>query len=283
MKTNRIATLLGVLTLGITATTGASAQTWIGGSGPGDLVTNGSTSQVGILTSSPTATLDVNGNVNIGTDLTVNGTSQFQDINVRDLNVNRNANFNMNVNFNDVTTFSANANFSNDIFVNQNEAVGHDLGVSHDLTVGNNITANGTVTAAAFITSSDARLKENIVPVKDVLAKLESIQPVYFTYNNVLPRPKAPQLGFIAQEVQKEFPALVTTMDNGYLGVAYGNMAAVAIEAVKEQQKTIQQLTAENKTLSTQLQEQSARIARMEQMLLQLTGCCPEPVKSDLK
>jgi hypothetical protein len=47
--------------------------------------------------------------------------------------------------------------------------------------------------------------------------------------------------GVIAQELQKIAPELITE-SNGTLGVAYGNLAGYLIEAIKEQQKTIEQL-----------------------------------------
>ena len=47
------------------------------------------------------------------------------------------------------------------------------------------------------------------------------------------------QIGFSAQEVQKIFPQLVKTDEKGYLAVNYVALVPVAVEAIKEQQKTI--------------------------------------------
>jgi len=41
-------------------------------------------------------------------------------------------------------------------------------------------------------------------------------------------------IGVIAQEVQQILPEVVHTGDDGTLSVAYGNMVALLIEAVKE-------------------------------------------------
>jgi hypothetical protein len=49
-------------------------------------------------------------------------------------------------------------------------------------------------------------------------------------------------LGVIAQEVQKILPQVVTEDKAGMLGVSYGNLAAVFIEAIKEQQAQIEDL-----------------------------------------
>jgi len=50
------------------------------------------------------------------------------------------------------------------------------------------------------------------------------------------------QTGVIAQEVQKVLPEAVS--GDEYLGVAYGNLAGLLIEAIKEQQQTIAALNA---------------------------------------
>ena len=44
---------------------------------------------------------------------------------------------------------------------------------------------------------------------------------------------------FIAQDVEKVLPELVTTWDDGLKSVQYGNITAVLVEAMKEQQKMI--------------------------------------------
>lgn len=47
------------------------------------------------------------------------------------------------------------------------------------------------------------------------------------------------QFGFIAQEIQQVFPALVFEDENGYLSVDYAGIIPVLIEALKEQQVII--------------------------------------------
>ena len=50
--------------------------------------------------------------------------------------------------------------------------------------------------------------------------------------------------GVIAQEMQKVAPELVSD-DDGTLGVAYGNLTGYLIEAIKEQQKQIDELKSQ--------------------------------------
>ena len=49
-------------------------------------------------------------------------------------------------------------------------------------------------------------------------------------------------VGVIAQEMEKILPEVVTTNDRGLKTVSYGNIVAVLIEAIKEQQVRIEEL-----------------------------------------
>jgi Chaperone of endosialidase len=51
-------------------------------------------------------------------------------------------------------------------------------------------------------------------------------------------------IGVIAQEVQEVLPEVVVEGSDGILSVAYGNIVGVLIEAIKEQQKQIEELKA---------------------------------------
>ena len=65
--------------------------------------------------------------------------------------------------------------------------------------------------------------------------------------------PEGKRIGLIAQEVEEVIPELVHTADDGYKSVEYANLIAVLIEAVKEQQKQIEDL--EEKISSIALKE----------------------------
>jgi hypothetical protein len=105
----------------------------------------------------------------------------------------------------------------------------------------------GTLTASTNVTAnSDIRLKTNITTIEDALKKTLSLRGVTFDRVDVeLPR----QLGVIAQEVEEVFPEVVHTDEDGIKSVAYGNLTAVLIEAIKEQQKQIDELREEIKNL----------------------------------
>ena len=105
----------------------------------------------------------------------------------------------------------------------------------------------GSAHATSFPTSSDIRLKKNIEPLTDVLEKIEKIRGVSFDWNETYEKMGRSsghrEIGVIAQDVEKVFPELVSKWgDENYRGVDYGRMTAVLIEAVKEQQKQIEEL-----------------------------------------
>jgi hypothetical protein len=58
-------------------------------------------------------------------------------------------------------------------------------------------------------------------------------------YNYIFDQDKKPEIGFIAQDVEKQFPQLVNQMD-GYLGVNYSGFSVLAIKAIQEQQEIIE-------------------------------------------
>ena len=96
-------------------------------------------------------------------------------------------------------------------------------------------TATGDVVAF-----SDIAVKENIDPITEALSKVEQLGG--YTFNRIGETRRS--LGVIAQEVQKVVPEAVHENPEG-LGVAYGNLTGLLIEAVKELSAKVKEL--ENK------------------------------------
>ena len=104
----------------------------------------------------------------------------------------------------------------------------------------NNAEFGGTVSATAFYYRSDQSLKTNIKPFDKSLQKILNLEPVYFDYkeNN------QHSFGFIAQDVEKQFPELVTTDSlTGLKSLDYSRLTAPLVMAIKEQQEQINTLT----------------------------------------
>jgi hypothetical protein len=100
---------------------------------------------------------------------------------------------------------------------------------------------SGNLTMAGDVTAySDVRVKENIITVGNALDIVKTLRGVYYTRTDS--EDKAQKVGVIAQEVQQVLPQVVHEQADGMLGVSYGNIVAVLIEAIKEQQKQIDEL-----------------------------------------
>ncbi len=131
---------------------------------------------------------------------------------------------------------------------------------------------NGDLTISGNITeASDLRLKTELSPLNGTLSKLVQIQPVYYRFKNTEQYPGDKQIGLIAQEVEKYFPELVSKDSKGYLAVNYSKMTAVLLQAVKEQQQTIEKLTREIDALKQEKKEVAAlrkQISELRQLML---------------
>jgi Chaperone of endosialidase len=96
---------------------------------------------------------------------------------------------------------------------------------------------------------SDERLKTDIKPMPDIGPKLEQLQPVQYLVDAPLAKPVT-YAGFIAQDVMKVFPALVSQQAEPTPGTAipdmymlsYDGMAVYAIKLIQEQQQKIDDL-----------------------------------------
>ena len=104
------------------------------------------------------------------------------------------------------------------------------------LYVSGSIRATGSITA-----NSDISLKKNLLKIENALEKVEQING--YTYELKADDSKR-HAGVIAQEIDKVFPEIVNTGNDGLMGVEYGNISALLIEAIKEQQTQIKELKA---------------------------------------
>jgi hypothetical protein len=121
----------------------------------------------------------------------------------------------------------------------------------------NNATFGGSLWCAGEVTAySDARLKENIVTIDSALEKTLKLRGVYF--NKLNDETKTRKVGVVAQEIQEVLPEVVQLHQDkedpdGTLSVSYGNITGLLIEAIKEQQKIIE--------------EQGKRISALENLI----------------
>lgn len=125
----------------------------------------------------------------------------------------------------------------------------------------------GICTYATSMTgSSDRRLKTNITPLEKSIDKVMKLNGVTFNWDKTV-RPSAPttlQYGFIAQEIEKVIPELVSEDSDGYKTVNYIGVIPVLTQAMQEQQKEIEQLKDENKKLNETVEALLKRVEALE-------------------
>jgi hypothetical protein len=170
---------------------------------------------LGIGTTTPAYKLDVNGSTNLNGEVNfpTNTEIKSRPDNVRRLYFDNTA-----------TTYFGSAN---GFYAFQNSTQVFTFTIDN---VGN-VVAKGNVTAY-----SDVRAKENINTIDSAVDKVMALRGVYYTRKD---NPGPRQVGVIAQEVETILPEVVMTDTEGKKSVAYGNIVALLIEAMKEQQEMI--------------------------------------------
>jgi hypothetical protein len=124
-------------------------------------------------------------------------------------------------------TYMSNTQFSN-------ISVGGTANIVSELIVG------GSVTATDFNSVSDMTLKENIQPIHNAQDILSQINPVSFQWKDTDDNKLS--YGVVAQEIEKVLPEIVNTNGSGVKSVAYIQLIALLIDAVKTLNKEVQEL-----------------------------------------
>ena len=150
------------------------------------------------------------------------------------------------------------------------------VNLAGSLNVSGDVNANGTVRANGVVLSSDARYKTHIATLPNALDDVLNLRGVSYDWD----RDKWPdkrfgdskQIGFIAQELERIFPELVTTDAQGYKSVNYIGVVPVLVEAVKAQQKQIDDMKAQLKRQD----DQQAQINELKKQLALLLAATPQ-------
>ena len=123
------------------------------------------------------------------------------------------------------------------------------LGVGTEVSTtfaGNVVNTGFTFTALEYLYDSDKRLKKNVKVMDGALDKILQLEGVSFIWK----KDNEKGIGFIAQDLEKVFPGLVSTNEKtGLKAISYGKLVAPLVESIKEQQKEIDELKEELKEL----------------------------------
>ncbi len=211
---------------------------------------------VGIGTASPSSTLTVGNTAGtVGGEIVLNPTStQYEggQIIVKKSLVGSTADWTID----QYGTTAADARFR--IFNGSSETNGFVILENGNIGMGNvtpsvRLQVGGDIIANSIAGSSDLRFKKNIRPVEHALDKVKALRGVYFNWDQQDFPDKnfgeQDELGFIAQEVEKVVPEIVTKdkTKEAYRSVKYDKLVALLVEAIKEQQKQIDSLKIEVK------------------------------------
>jgi hypothetical protein len=100
---------------------------------------------------------------------------------------------------------------------------------------------NQVYATSGYVNQSDRRLKTNIHALPYGLKEVMNLEPVRYNWKD--PLTKGTKLGLIAQDVRKLVPEVVVGDEaKETLGIYYTDLVPVLINAIKEQQKQIEDL-----------------------------------------
>ena len=123
------------------------------------------------------------------------------------------------------------------------------------------------INGAIYKSTSDEQAKENIKHLENPLEKIKQIRGYHYNFKKeifpehlseeTIAKLTKTQIGFIAQEVEKVFPELVTPPESEekFCSLNYNGMIPVLFEAIKEQQNMIENLQKEVEFLKESLIE----------------------------
>jgi hypothetical protein len=158
---------------------------------------------VGINTTAPLATLDVNGTALIRNTADASNSTSAAFVVTGGVSISKTTN---------ATSVTSGGALT----------IAGGMGVLKDVYVG------GTVTS-----SSDTRLKKNLRPLESILDKIENITPL--KYNSIHAFDHNDHIGFIAQDFEEHFPELLMrNSQDAYYSLAYDRITALNMACIKE-------------------------------------------------
>ncbi len=137
---------------------------------------------------------------------------------------------------------------------------------SQRLLFSSNGTLAATIQSDGTCVPSDNRLKKNIQPLSNILSRIMALQPS--TYNLVKLSNRNKSIGFVAQNVKKQFPELVLDFAGegaqSTMMVNYAGMSVIAIKAIQEQQVIIEEQKDKLADMETKLNGLIALVQKLE-------------------
>lgn len=117
--------------------------------------------------------------------------------------------------------------------------------------------------------TSDMRLKTNILDIANALDKVLKLKGVYFSWKDTKTYDGKQHIGFLAQDVEKVLPEVVNGANDSYT-MQYAPITALLVEAIKEQQNTIDELQKKNTALEQKMTEMESLKSEVEKLKLMM-------------
>ncbi|MET3036144.1 tail fiber domain-containing protein [Chryseobacterium sp. NRRL B-14859] len=135
------------------------------------------------------------------------------------------------------------------------------LGVGKDASSTFDLDVSGAVRGQSFVTTSDQRLKDNIRLLEDKSSHLLNISSYSYTFKNKKQDRNAIRntdteklhFGFMAQEVEKEFPNLVSKDEEGNYALNYIEFIPLLLNELKDQKKEINELKTKMEAMEARM------------------------------
>jgi FtsZ-binding cell division protein ZapB len=162
------------------------------------------------------------------------------------------------------------ATMASTLTVNNDVTINGELVVTGGLTVSGQVAFDG---CAGFNCASDRRLKRNIIPLENSLAKISSLRGVYFSWVqdevSGVTFDSERHIGLMAQDVKKVIPEAVKSIHGGkYLGVDYTSLIPYMIEAIRAMKEEYKEDLKESKSsMLEELREEMGKFRRENDML----------------
>lgn len=126
----------------------------------------------------------------------------------------------------------------------------------------------GYASCVQWVSTSDIRLKANLKEIKSAREKVKSIKGyTYFKRNNLNEDEYSiysEEAGVIAQDVQSVLPeAVYKVSDSEYLGVSYGGVTALLVNAFNEMSDQVDKQQEEIETLKSEIADLKAAVAAL--------------------
>lgn len=126
----------------------------------------------------------------------------------------------------------------------------------------------GYASCVQWVSTSDIRLKANLKEIKSAREKVKSIKGyTYFKRSNLYEDEHSvysEEAGVIAQDVQTVLPeAVYKVSDSEYLGVSYGGVTALLVNAFNEMSDQVDKQQEEIETLKSEIADLKAAVAAL--------------------